>query len=206
MQIEDSLLDQKPKKTLFSLPTSILQRDWLPNIFLYQKPLKVSTEILNIKTTAMFQGLRKDPWTFSAGGKTQCTVGSYCTSSFFQSQRKPAGVDRNCRCCVCVCSRLSIPTVWFQFSRCMHDQCFLPLSVLSRHPGKKMRKTCGPTIGPKLKQLPRKLEPGSVLRKPYSSERKTSSDIANHRYKGFILYVFINLLLDHVLWFLMSWL
>lgn len=179
----------------------------MPNIFLYQKPLKVSTEILNINDHSYVSGSQKRPMDILCGWEGAVHCGKLLHKLFLSVTEKTcwgrAKLPLLC-VCVCVCSWLSIPTVWFQFSGCMHDQRFLPLSVLSRHPGKKMRKTCGPTIGPKLKQLPRKLEPGSVLRNPYSSERKTSSDIANHRYKGFILYVFINLLLDHVLWFLMS--
>lgn len=199
MQIEDSLLDQKPKKTLFSLPTSILQRDWLPNIFLYQKPLKVSTEILNINDHSYVSGSQKRPMDILCGWEDAVHCGKLLHKLFLSVTEKTCW-DRAKLPFLCVCVFAA------EYSHCvvpvltLHNQRFHPPSVLSRHPGKKMRKTCGPTIGPK------EVRTWLFLRNPYSPERKTSSDIANHRYKGFILYVFINLLLDHVLWFLMSWL
>lgn len=103
MQIEDSLLDQKPKKTLFSLPTSILQRDWLPNIFLYQKPLKVSTEILNINDHSYVSGSQKRPMDILCGWEDAVHCGKLLHKLFLSVTEKTCwGRAKLPLLCVCV--------------------------------------------------------------------------------------------------------
>lgn len=103
MQIEDSLLDQKPKKTLFSLPTSILQRDWLPNIFLYQKPLKVSAEILNINDHSYVSGSQKRPMDILCGWEGAVHCGKLLHKLFLSVTEKTCwGRAKLPLLCVCV--------------------------------------------------------------------------------------------------------